>query len=101
MTDFSFIGYMAASAIVMIVGVIAYRLLMETKAPPAINRKILIALYVMTFLISLSVFFPEPRHETVIEIGKPVVSGIVFERDDVERQSSFNIHEVIFWLTKG
>ena len=101
MTDFSFIGYMAASAIVMIVGVIAYRLLMETKAPPAINRKILIALYVMTFLISLSVFFPEPRHETVIEIGKTEVSGIVFENDVVERQSSFNIHEVIIWLTKG
>ena len=81
MIHLSFIGYMLALAIIMIVSVIAYRLLVETKVRPSVNRFILLSLYAISFIVPLlATLFPESQNEAAIEIGNFQYVGLVEKR---------------------
>ena len=53
MIQYSFLGYMIATSIVMIVCLIAYRLLMENKTRPCTNRLVIMLIYGISFLVPL------------------------------------------------
>ena len=77
----SFIAYMMASGIVLIFCVIAYRLLIESKSPPHICRKLLLTSYGIMFFLPLGmVLIPEGRHEGSIEIDVPIMVGFIMEK---------------------
>ena len=78
MIHYTLLGYMVAAAIVMIACVIAYRVLMENKTRPSLNRMTLIAILGISFLLPLMVaLIPESPKEAGIEIGDPEFAGLV------------------------
>ena len=100
MIHYSFIGYMLASAIIMIVCVIAYRLLLENKVRPSANRLILLSIYAISFIIPLlSAVIPVSKSETGIEIGLPVFTGVTENINEETAGRSLDIHEILFGIS--
>ena len=92
MIHYSFPGYMVASAIIMLICVIAYRILLENKVRPSVNRVILLLIYAVSFFVPLIVaLLPETSNEINIEIGVPEFGGVLNDQHAYEAPA-FNMH---------
>ena len=101
MIHYSFIGYMIASAIIMIVCVIAYRLLLENKINPSTNRLFLLFIYAVSFLFPLFVaIIPESNNEAGLEIGKLEMDGVVGSINEGEEDKTSQLPMILLLLSK-
>ena len=99
MIHYSFFGFMIASAIIMIGCVIAYRLLLENKVRPSINRLILLSIFTVAFLLPiLVVTMPYSKNETGIDTEK-LEFGILMSTVNEDLSSpSFQLSMIFRWL---
>ena len=102
---YSFIGYMIAIAIILIICVIGYRLLLEKAVRPSANRLIMLSIYFISFIIPLlSAVVPLSGYGTGIEIGQPELAGIVGntpvkqEGKAMDFTRIFNLVAIIYFL---
>ena len=101
MIHYSFFGYMIASAIIMIVCVMAYRVLMENKVRPSTNRLILLLIYAITFLFPFLVsIIPEFNNEDRIVIGNLEFGGVMNSVNGDQEVFSFQLLMLLLWLSR-
>ena len=100
MIYYSFIGYVLASAIIMVACGIAYRLLFENKVRPSINRSILLLVYAVSFILPLlTALIPESHSEIGIEIGKPEFAGTVVNVNVDPERITLGLPEILLWIS--
>ncbi|MCH5238670.1 MAG: M56 family metallopeptidase [Muribaculaceae bacterium] len=101
MMNYSFTGYMIASAIVLILSVIAYLLLLEGKVRPSYNRWILLSIYPISFLIPLLIgLWPESQVDAGVEIGTPEFAGVVGNNINGDSQRmTIEIYDILKWIS--
>ena len=100
MYHYSFIGYMAGVAIIMILCVVAYKLLMEAKTSPSINRVILMAIYPISFILPLLVtLVPYKEKRANIEIGNLEFIGFVPTSGNEVQQSFIKLEDILSLIT--
>ena len=101
MIHYSFVGYMIASAIVLIVCAMAYRLLLEDKVRPSVNRLILLSIYAISFLIPLLIgLIPSSQIETGIEIGTPEFGGVIRNINGEQKGMTLSLPEIVLWISR-
>lgn len=100
MIHYSFIGYIIASAIILLLCVVAYRILLENRVVPTINRKILLAIYgFMIFVPLIVAIIPEPSGNISLEIGELKTESIIENNNEIEAvNSSFQISRIFPWI---
>ena len=101
MIHYSFIGYMIASAIIMIVSIVAYRVWLENKVLPMTNRLILLSIYAVSFLLPFLVaIIPASNIEAGVEIGKLEFGGMIRSVNGNQNGLSFQLSTILLWLSR-
>ena len=91
---------MAGVAIIMILCVVAYKLLMEAKTSPSINRVILMAIYPISFIFPLLVtLVPYKEKRANIEIGNLEFIGFVPTSGNEVQQSFIKLEDILSLIT--
>ena len=96
MIHYSFIGYILATSVILLICAIGYRVLMEGKVAPSINRRILLVIYAAMIIVPLIVaIIPEPSSASTIEFGDLEFGGFV---GTVNHEISQNNNPTLFSL---
>ena len=103
MIHYSFIGYIVATAIILLVCVVAYRLLLENRVVPWVNRRFLLSIYGLMILVPLIVaLIPESSANISfnINVGELKAEGIVENPGEIQPvNSTFEIiRNILQWL---
>ena len=101
MMQYSFTGYMVAAAIIMLISVLAYRVLMESKTSPSQNRMFLLSIYMLSFLLPiLTHYWSFSTNSSQVEIGKTIAVGIGVATD-IENFKEVNTIDIIMrWIMR-
>ena len=101
MIHYSFVGYMLATAIVLIVCIIAYRILLEKQVRPSTNRLVLLSICALSFILPLvSVLIPESRIEAGIEIGRPEFAGVISTINGKPVSNTLELSVILLWISR-
>ena len=101
MIHYSFIGFMLASAIIMLACIAAYRLFLENKVLPKTNRLILLSIYGISFIFPLIIAcLPNSSQSTGIEIGQLQFAGIKGNVMENETMSQTIIPNIFQWIDR-
>ena len=103
MIHYSFIGYIVATAIILLVCVVAYRLLLENRVVPWVNRRFLLSIYGLMILVPLIVaLIPESSANISfnINVGELKAEGVVENPGEIQPvNSTFEIiRNILPWL---
>ena len=99
MLHYSFFGFMIASGICMIGCVIAYRVLLENKVRPSINRLILLSIFIVAFLLPIFVAtIPDFKNEPRIDLEKLEFGIFVNTVYEYVSSLSFQLSMIFKWL---
>ena len=103
MIHYSFIGYIVATAIILLVCVVAYRLLLENRVVPWVNRRFLLSIYGLMILVPLIVaLIPESSANISfnINVGELKAEGVVENPGEIQPvNSTFEIiRNILQWL---